>query len=56
MFSGSLTVFVVTGIVMLVLIGAGVVGGIAMSRVRMKRFLKVFNEDVKRPAYEKLSN
>lgn len=56
MFNGSITVFVITAVVMTVLIGAGVIGGIVLSRVRMKRFLKVFNEDVKKSRFERPAN
>jgi hypothetical protein len=56
MFSGSLTLFALTIVVMSALLGLAVVGGLAISRIRMKRFLKVFNEDIKKPAFEKPSN
>ena len=35
--------------VMVALGGLGIVGGIIHARIKEQRFLKIFNEDVKRP-------
>jgi hypothetical protein len=40
----ALTIVIMTGLAL-----AGIAAGYIVSHVRLKRFLKVFNEDIKRP-------
>jgi len=49
MLASGLSVLALTAVVLFGIIGLGVVGGMIVSRVRLNRYMKVFNEDVKRP-------
>ena len=44
-----MVLFALTPVVMCGIIGLGVVGGFVISRIRLNRYLKVFNEDCTKP-------